>query len=177
MFRTQQSVADKINMTHQVAYGKMTVNGVDFEIDHVVVDLVGSFYNSARELSYTINAANVENNTFWFATEPIDVAEFTVTAYDAEGNNAVTKTVDVAEAGKTMSFQYGRVGTFSVSDLVEYTEPVGPMFTSAETSSYGQDKYIYFYSDDNSLSTLKINACGFLSMATIQSAPLIPAVN
>ena len=148
-----------INFTHMAAYGKMTVKDVDFAIDHVVVDLKGSYYGYDRELSYTINATNVENNTFWFATEPIDVAKFTVTAYDAEGN-AVTKTVDVAEAGKTMSFQYGRVGTFSVSGLEEYTEPVGPMFTSAETSSYGQDKYIYFYSDDNSLSTLKINAFG-----------------
>ena len=111
--------ADAFEMGHQIAYAKMTVNGVDFAIDHVVVDLKGSYYNSNRELSYTIKANGV-NNTFWFATEPIDVAEFTVTAYDAEGN-AVTKTVNVAEAGKTMSFQYGRVGTFSVSGLEEPT--------------------------------------------------------
>ena len=105
-----------LGMTHMAAYGKMTVNGVDFAIDHVVVDLKGTFFGYDREYSYTINATNVENNTFWFATEPIDVAEFTVTAYDAEGK-AVTKTVNVAEAGKTMSFNYGRVGTFSVSGL------------------------------------------------------------
>lgn len=136
-------VAD-INMTHMAAYGKMTVNGVDFDIDHVVVDLKGSFYGSARELSYTINAANVENNTFWFATEPIDVAEFTVTAYDAEGNNTVAKTVDVAEAGKTMSFAYGRVGTFSVSGLAE---PAVPMFTSAGYTGNPGDKVVKLYSD------------------------------
>ena len=119
--------ANAINMTHQIAYGKMTVKGVAFAIDHVVVDLKGSFYGYNREYSYTVKANGVDN-TFWFATEPIDVAEFTVTAYDAEGN-AVAKTVNVAEAGKTMSFNYGRVGTFSVSGLEEAKETY-PVFTS-----------------------------------------------
>ncbi len=132
-----------INFTHMAAYGKMTVNGVDFAIDHVVVDLKGTFYGYDRELSYTINAKNVENNTFWFATEPIDVAEFTVTAYDAEGNS-VAKTVDVAAAGKTMSFQYGRVGTFSVSGL---EEAAVPMFTSAAYNGNSGDKVVKLYSD------------------------------
>ena len=129
-------------MQHSAAYGKMTVNGVDFAIDHVVVNLKGSYYNNDRELSYTINATNVQNNTFWFATEPIDVAKFTVTAYDAEGNS-VAKTVDVAAAGKTMSFNYGRVGTFSVSDLKEYYD-----YTSARVSwNWGSaDKLISFTS-------------------------------
>ena len=157
-------VAD-INMTHMAAYGKMTVNGVDFDIDHVVIDLKGSFYGYDRELSYTINATNVENNTFWFATEPIDVAEFTVTAYGA-GDEAVAKTVDVAAAGKTMSFQYGRVGTFSVSGLeaVVVPEPEepeefdGPVFDSSYcASSYGQDRYVYFSTNDSSLNVLKID--------------------
>ena len=142
-------VAD-INMTHMAAYGKMTVNGVDFAIDHVVVDLKGTFYGYTREYSYTINATNVENNTFWFATEPIDVAEFTVTAYDAEGK-AVTKTVNVAEAGKTMSFNYGRVGTFSVSGLEVPT--VQETYDSTYAYVYGypseQDKEIVFIADDN----------------------------
>ena len=124
------------DMTHQIAYGKMTVNGVEFAIDHVVVDLKGSFYGYDREYSYTINATNVENNTFWFATEPIDVAEFTVTAYDAEGN-AASKSVDVAAAGKTMSFNYGRVGTFSVSGLEAVVAP---------TETY-DSTYAYIYQD------------------------------
>ncbi len=144
--------ADAAKMDHQVAYGKMTVNGVDFDIDHVVVDLKGSYYNNPRELSYTINADNVENNTFWFATEPIDVAEFTVTAYDAEGN-AVAKTVDVAEAGKTMSFAYGRVGTFSVSGL---EVPAVPAFSRAYKSGNSYtDFYLYF--EDDVLGVLKLN--------------------
>ena len=151
--------ADAIDMTHQIAYGKMTVNGVDFAIDHVVVDLKGSFFGYDRELSYTISAANVDNNTFWFATEPIDVAEFTVTAYDAEGNS-VTKTVDVAEAGKTMSFNYGRVGTFSVSGLEEYVAPSAPMFTTAYTyaDAGSNDKKIFF--EGGSLAQLVINVYG-----------------
>ena len=147
--------ADKIQMSHQIAYGMMTVNTpAEFVIDHVVIDLVGSFYGYARELSYTINAANVENNTFWFATEIIDVANFTVTAYDAEGN-AVTKSVDVAAAGKTLAFNYGRVSTFSVSDL---EAPVVPAFTSAYTSgSNYNDFYLYFDDETYNLATLKLN--------------------
>jgi hypothetical protein len=105
-------------MGHQVAYGKMTVNGVDFAIDHVVVNLKGTYYqNYERECTYTINADKVQNNVFWFTTETFEnVTEFTVTAYDAEGK-AVTKTVDVAAADKTLAFNYGRVSTFSVSGL------------------------------------------------------------
>ena len=146
------------DMQHLAAYGKMTVNGVAFEIDHVVIDLKGSFYGYARECSYTINATNVENNTFWFATAPIDVAEFTVTAYDAEGN-AVAKTVNVAEAGKTMSFNYGRVGTFSVSGLEAAAEPSAPVFTSAYVYDYGYGYYDYYLIfEDAVLGELVLNA-------------------
>ena len=147
-----------IEFTHMAAYGKMTVNGVAFAIDHVVVDLKGTFYGYDRELSYTINATNVENNTFWFATEPIDVAEFTVTAYDAEGNS-VTKTVDVPATGKTMSFQYGRVGTFSVKDLEAVVAPEEPVFTSAssDASTYDYvDCYLTF--EGENLGKLVLNA-------------------
>ena len=148
----------EINMTHMAAYGKMTVNGVDFEIDHVVIDLKGSFFGYDREYSYTINATNVENNTFWFATEPIDVDEFTVTAYDAEGN-AVAKTVDVAAAGKTLSFNYGRVGTFSVSGLEAVEVPAAPAFTSAYVYDYGYGYYDYYLIfEDSVLGNLTLNA-------------------
>lgn len=149
-------------MQHEVAYGKMTVNTpAEFVIDHVDIELNGAWYGYAKSLSYTINADNVEDNTFWFATDVIEVSEMTVTAYDADGK-AYTKTVTMNEE-KTLKFQYYKVSTFSVSNLVEYEEPAGPMFTSAETSSYGYDKYIYFYSADNTLSTLKVNAYGCFS--------------
>jgi hypothetical protein len=139
-----------VSLTHDVAYGKMTVNApAEFVIDHVVVNLVGSYNN----FTYTLNADNVENNTFWFATEPIEVAEFTVTAYDAEGN-AVTKSVDVAAAGKTLAFNYGRVSTFSVSGL---EAPVVPAFTSASVDDNGYwDCNLTFTSED--LGTLVLNA-------------------
>ena len=157
-------VAD-INMTHMAAYGKMTVNGVDFDIDHVVIDLKGSFYGYNRELSYTINATNVENNTFWFATEPIDVAEFTVTAYDAEGN-AVAKTVNVAEAGKTMSFQYGRVGTFSVSGLEKPAEKFDSTYAYVYEGSVEDNDVSYmFVADDNS--GVRIDFVGIIENKTI----------
>ena len=133
-----------VTLSHAVAYGKMTVSGVDFAIDHVVVDLKGSFSSYDRECSYTVKANGVDN-TFWFATEPIDVAEFTVTAYDAEGNNAVTKTIDVAALeNKTLSFNCGRVSTFSVSGLAE---PAVPMFTSAGYTGNPGDKVVKLYSD------------------------------
>ena len=158
-----------INLTHMAAYGKMTLKDVDFAIDHVVVDLKGSFYGYDREYSYTINATNVKNNTFWFATEPIDVAEFTVTAYDAEGN-AVAKTVDVAEAGKTMSFSYGRVGTFSVSGLEAVVvpepepEPSVKTFTSANVAfDMSDEKYIAFNCDNGSLKKLQIDIANAFS--------------
>ena len=149
--------ADAAKMDHQVAYGKMTVNGVDFDIDHVVVDLKGTFYGYSRELSYTINADNVDNNTFWFATDVIDVAEFTVTAYDAEGK-AVAKTVDVAAAGKTLSFKYGRVSTFSVSGLEE-PKVVYDYTTAYVSRTWGDtDKLITFTAEGKDI--LNVNFAG-----------------
>ena len=152
--------AAEINLTHQAAYGKMTVNGVDFTIDHIVVDLKGSFYGSARELSYTINADNVENNTFWFATEPIDVAEFTVTAYDAE-DNAVTKTVDMTGKEKPLAFGYGRVSTFSVSGLDVPQETYDSTYAYVYEGSVEYNDVTYmFVADDNR--GLRIDFCGVI---------------
>ena len=152
-------------MQHSAAYGKMTVKGVEFAIHHVVVDLKGTYYGYDRELSYTINADNVDNNTFWFATEPINVAELTVTAYDAEDNavaNSVTKTVDMTGKEKPLAFGYGQVSTFSVSGLEEYVEPepepepAGPTFTSATVVDNAGpfDQIISFHSDE--LGTLEV---------------------
>ena len=86
----------------------------------------------------------------------IDVSTFTVTAYDAE-NNAITKTVDVAAAGKTLKFQWGHVSKFSVSGLEAYVEPAEPVFTSAyvDSGSAG-DCYIAFEGD--SLGKMILNA-------------------
>ena len=112
----------KIVMTHFASYGKMTVNGVDFKINKVEVSFNGGQV-------YTINATNVENNTFWFAISDIlTVSEFTVTAY-GDNDSVVTRTVTIPE-DRELKFNWGRVSTFSVKDLEVpkvYTE-----FTAAE---------------------------------------------
>ena len=162
--------ADAANMGHEVAYGKMTVNGVDFAIDHVVVNLKGTYYqNYERECTYTINADNVQNNVFWFATETFEnVTEFTVTAYGAEGK-VVTKTVDVAAADKTLSFNYSRVSTFSVSGLeavVAPEEPSALVFTSASwTNDWApDDKFIQFYTEDGGTLQLNFYQCNYSNL-------------
>lgn len=158
--------ADYFKMQHQVGYGKMTVNTPEeFVIDHVDIELNGDWYGYAKNLSYTINADNVENNTFWFATDTIDVADFTVTAYDAEGN-AYTKSVTIPE-GRELSFSYGGVTKFSVSNLEVYEKPVA--FTSAYTSNayYTSDYVIMF---EGPIGTLKTNPYGI----TTSNWELIP---
>ena len=141
-------------MQHEVAYGKMTVNTpAEFVIDHVDIELNGAWYGYDKSLSYTINADNVENNTFWFATDVIEVSEMTVTAYDAD-DKAYTKTVTMNE-GKTLKFQYYKVSTFSVSNLVEYEEPAAPAFTSASADGTYGDRYVTFTSQE--LGTLILN--------------------
>lgn len=105
----------KIVMSHYASYGKMTVNGVEFKINKVEVSFNGGQV-------YTINATNVENNTFWFAISDnnLTVSEFTVTAY-GDGESVVTKTVTIPE-NRELKFNWGRVSTFSVKDLEKVEE-------------------------------------------------------
>ncbi len=160
--------ADYFKMEHQVAYGKMTVNTPDdFVIDHVDIELNGEWYDNPKSLSYTINAKNVEDNTFWFATDVIEVTDFTVTAYNAEGN-AYTKSVTIPE-DRELSFKYGEVSKFSVSNLEVYEEPAA--FTSAYTSgAYYTSDYIIMF--EGPIGTLKTNPCGI----TTNNWELIPGV-
>ena len=161
------SGSENINVTfeHAVAYGKMTVNTpAGFDISKVEINLVGAEYGVEKDLTYTINADNVENNVFWFATEPLNVSEMTVTAYGKEGetDKIYSKTVTVAE-GK-LEFTYGHVGSFSVSNLVEYEEPAAPAFTSAAYNGNSSDKIVKLYSDQ--LGELWINFYGSNSLLT-----------
>ena len=143
----------KVAMKHDVAYGKMTVNVPDFAIAKVVLNLKGSYYSTDKDLTYTlVNDGAIENNTFWFATEPLEISEFTIEAYDAEGN-VMSKTV---AAQDKLSFNYGRVSTFSVGNLTGQVEPALPAFTSAKmTNTNLSDKLVQFYSDE--LGTLQLN--------------------
>lgn len=162
-----------VTLAHEVAYGKMTVNApAEFAIDYVVVNLVGSF-NGDKNFTYAINADNVENNTFWFATEPIDVTEFTVTAYDAEGN-AVAKTVDMAAVNKTLSFNYGRVSTFSVSGL-DVPKPSYPVFTSASwTNAPYHDKLIQFWGEGGISMSLNFSNCNYDNFIDLGEYTIVP---
>ena len=155
--------ADPFIMQHQVGYGKMTVNTpAEFVIDYVEVELNGDWYNYAKTLKYTINADNVEDNVFWFATDVVEVSDFTVTAYDAEGN-AYTKSVTIPE-GRELKFQYGRVSTFSVSNLEKY---VAPAFTSAEYNGNVSDKIIKLSGEE--LGELWINFYGNYALLTSEN--------
>ena len=104
-----------VTMSHAVAYGKMTVNApTSFAISYVEVS-----FNDGTP--YVIDAKNVENNTFWFATEPAEVSELTVKAYNADGK-AVAKVVDMTGREKPLAFNVGKVSTFSVSGLKAVVE-------------------------------------------------------
>jgi hypothetical protein len=148
-----------IAMYHAVAYGKMTVNVPEgFDIETVDVSFNGG-------TTYTIYADYVENNTFWFATEPANVTEFTITAY-AEDGSALTKSVSNLAEGD-LRFVVGRVSTFSVSNLVAPVQPEEPdtVMDSAKYyynynnyGSYSGWGYVVF--EDEFLGTLVLN-CNF----------------
>ena len=145
------SGSENVNVTfeHAVAYGKMAVNTTaGFDISKVVINLVGADNGVEKDLTYTINADKVENNVFWFATEALKVSEMTVTAYGKEGetDKIYSKTVTVDE-GK-LEFAYGRVGSFSVSNLGEYVKPAAPAFTSASADGTYGDRYVTFTSQE-----------------------------
>ena len=157
-----------VTMKHMIGYGKMTINAGDFEIDHVVLKLTEhdpAFGNT--NYTYTINADNVVNNTFWFAAEPMEVSQFTVTAYDAEGN-MMSKSVDVVAAERKLNFKIGRVSTFSVSGL-ESTKM--PTFTNAVWTNPDnvETKSIIFSSDEVGTLHLEFFGCNSDNYLDIRS--------
>ena len=144
----------------------MTLKGVDFEIARVELNLKGVKYGwDSKDITYTLhNNGSVVDNVFWFTTEPsFEISEFTVTAFDAE-SNAVTKTVDVAAADKTLSFGYGQVSKFSVSGLEEYVAPDTVMDSAKyyyDFNNYGgYNNWGYVVFEDEFLGTLVLN-CTF----------------
>ena len=153
-----------VAMSHAVAYGKMTVNAPEsFTISYVEVS-----FNDGDV--YTIYADNVENNTFWFATEPAKVEKFTVKAYNAEGK-AVAKVVSGLAEGK-LAFNVGRVSTFSVSGLkavVEQSSSDYTLVTDASTLAVG-DKVVIVAKDYNyAMGPASSNGNNFTQVAVTKS--------
>lgn len=151
-----------LTLSHAHAYGKMTVKAPEgYEIAYVELDLKGDFYDNARENSYKLYASEETPNLFWFTTECMTVDEFTLTAYDAEDNALLTKTVNMADKEKPLAFSYANVSTFSVS-LETPEEPATPSFSGAAWTNIDapNDKLIVFNS--NELGTLQLNfyKCG-----------------
>ena len=150
---------EKIVMSHYASYGKMTVNGVEFKINKVEVSFNGGQV-------YTINAINVENNTFWFAiSDSLIVSEFTVTAY-GDNDSVVTKTVTIPE-NRELKFNWGRVSKFSVSGLEKPAVPEEPDTVMDSAKYYfdynnygGYDNWGYVVFEDEYLGTLVLN-CTF----------------
>ena len=130
-----------ITMIHNdAAYAKMTLDlPEDFNVESVEVMFEGVWIGENITRRYEVSAENVVNNTFWFACDPMTVSKFSVVAsepydYDLEYDynyerKSMSKTVDVAAAGKELEFAFGRVATFSVSGL---TMPLNTIY--AETT-------------------------------------------
>ena len=139
-----------VTLQHMVAYGKMTVNAPDFAISKVEVSLVGlpnQYWSENQTYTYVINATNVQNNTFWFATEAMQIVkEFTVTAYN-EAGNSVSKTVSGLTEGQ-LGFTAGRVSTFSVSGLEKPAEKFDSTYAYVYQNYGATDKEIMFVAED-----------------------------
>jgi hypothetical protein len=111
-------------MGHAFAYGKMTVVAPEgFVIDHVDVAFKGMHYGYDYKHNLTLNATNVTDNVFMFSTYPMQVTEFTVTAYDTNGTTC-TKSVDLIELETYFAFKYDTVVPFGVT--LEAEEPEQP---------------------------------------------------
>ena len=112
---------DGVNMNvngsfkHGVAYGKMTVNGFDGKnISEVAISLLDK--DAEYPNQYTLYTEELDEHTYWFATEACEAQEFTVSVVvdGVSYSKSVTLTAD-----KPLNFNVGRVSTFSVSNLAK----------------------------------------------------------
>ena len=166
MIDTEGTQLITLTLSHAHAYGKMTVNAPEgFEIAYVELDLKGDFYGNARENSYKLYASEETPNLFWFTTEYMTVNEFTLTAYDAEGN-ALTKTVNMADKEKPLAFSFGQVSKFSVSDLEAAAEKIDSTYAYVYEGGVEYNDVTYmFVADDNS--GVRIDFVGIIEDKTI----------
>ena len=160
---------------HLAAYAKMTlpvVDGVKFETVKVTMSYRahndwGSSWDEKK--SYTLNVADLAEQTYWFACYPMEVEKFSVEAETAEGVVYEYETeAEAAAEGETaalLSLKAGVATSFTVKELVEYVapEPANYVFTTA--SAYGSaweswgDMYLTFVAEDGT--TLELNAYRF----------------
>ena len=140
---------NRVYMEHQVAYAKMKVNTPsNFVIDYVVIHLRGYDDDEFKDVTYSVNADNVDDNIFWFASEAMDVTSFSVTAYSASGLS-FSKSINLVDIGKDLMLVRGKVSNFSVSNLEsDSVDPAEPgtaanpyAFTLKEMS---EKNYIYY---------------------------------
>lgn len=147
-----------LNFEHEVAYGKMTIVGLDdVELDTVELTLTGGY---GALYSCTIDATEVDDNVFWFVTgnkfsqgyhyniDDCGVFSFTVVATDKDGNS-YGKEVKLAdlEGDRKLYFETGSVTAFSVSGLEKdnVSEGINLVFTKAEDLG----DYKWKFSNDN----------------------------
>ena len=106
---------DGVNMNvngsfkHGVAYGKMTVNGFDGKnISEVAISLLDK--DAEYPNQYTLYTEELDEHTYWFATEACEAQEFTVSVVvdGVSYSKSVTLTAD-----KPLNFNVGRVSTTS----------------------------------------------------------------
>ena len=113
---------------HGAAYGKMTINGFDGKkISEVAIQLFKG--EDEYPKTYTLNTANLDTHTYWFAAEACQPTKFVVSA--VVDDVTYFKEVVLTEE-RPLNFNVGRVSTFSVSGLVK--EPVqldSPIITAS----------------------------------------------
>lgn len=118
---------------HMLAYGKMTIKGIEKEIKSVsftapkaIAGTACYFYYNTRtwghtdEATITINNPAANNYTFWFGCVPAELNEGTliVIAKTADG---YTYTKNIELGTKTLAFNIGQVSTFSIN-MTDATE-------------------------------------------------------
>lgn len=118
------------DFAHGAGYGKMTINGFEGKtISSVQLSFVGTRY-----CNYTLNVADIEEHTFWFASEENEVSNFTISV--VVDGVSYSKEVEIG-SDKHLYFKKGLVSKFSVSGLVK--DPI-QLETPIVTTSFANGK-------------------------------------
>lgn len=130
-------IPTNVTMTfqHMLAYGKMTIKGIEKEIKSVsftapkaIAGTACYFYYNTRtwghtdEATITINNPAANNYTFWFGCVPAELNEGTLTVI-AKTADGYTYTKNIELGTKTLAFNIGQVSTFSIN-MTDATEKI-----------------------------------------------------